>query len=190
MSRNDDLEEVLEALARAEGRDVEDLKADLIRDRLATHGVKGADGPSRAPARPLARTGARALAREERVEFPGSPVVRSERDFEETPAEAQDRWYQEEQELADGVHGWGGQSAGGIFGDGAIATEEYDPMAEQRAERRTATHASAQQAVAVTELTQAVGTLMDRLGLNDPNAGRNILPGMGRRLLGRGRRRR
>ena len=189
MSDSDDLDQVFEALARAEGRDVNELKAELLRDRLQQHSG-AADAPSRAPARPLARTGDRALARDQRVEFPGTPVVRSRRDDEETAAEAQERWYEEEQELADGVHGWGGQSAGGIFGDGAIATEEYDPMAEQRAEKRTATHATAQQAVAVTQLTEAVGTLMDRLGLNDPNAGRNILPGMGRRRLGRGRRRR
>lgn len=108
-------------------------------------------------------------------------------DDEESPADAQERWYREEEELVDGVHGWGGQSAGGIFGDGAIATEEYDPMAEQRAERRTATHAAAQQAVAVTQLTEAVGMLMDRLGA--PRGPGNILPGVGRRQLGRGRRR-
>jgi hypothetical protein len=184
---DDDIDQAFEALARIEGRSVSELKADLLRGRLQEH--SGAD-ERRAPARSLARAGSGALARDKRVEFPGTPVVRSRRDLEESPADAQERWYQEEQELADGVHGWGGQSAGGIFGDGVIATEEYDPMAEQRAERRTATHATAQQAVAVTELTQAVGTLMDRLGLNDPNAGRNILPGMGRRLLGRGRRRR
>jgi hypothetical protein len=189
MSDSDDLDQVFEALAKAEGRDVNELKAELLRDRLQRH-TGAADEPARAPARPLARTEAHALARDQRVEFPGTPVVRSRRDQEETADEAQERWYAEEEELADGIHGWGGQSAGGIFGDGAIATEVYDPAAEQRAEARTNTHVQAQQAVAVTQLTKAVGTIMDRLGLNEPNAGRNILPGVGRKLLGRGRRRR
>jgi hypothetical protein len=188
----DDLERAFEALAAAEGRSVEDLKLDLIRDRLQTH-----TGGSR-PRASAPRRETQLARRSDDPYFPGSPVVRrreeaiqrpeyDDDDGDETPAEAQERWYREEQELPDGVHGWGGQSAGGIFGDGAIATEEYDPMAEQRTERRAATQATAQQAVAVTQLTEAVGLLLERVG--GPRLSGNMLSGMGRRQLGRGRRR-
>lgn len=184
MSGND-LDRALEALAAAEGRSVDELKAELLRERLQRHAGTGA-APARAP---LARRGPSALAREpEEIEFPGSPVVRTTRDDYETSAEAQERWYNEEAELIDGVHGWGGQSSGGIFGDGPIATEEYDPQAEMRAERRTATHAQAQQAVALTQLSRGLEVLMDRLGVPQ-HPSQNILPGVGRRQLGRGRRR-
>jgi len=60
-------------------------------------------------------------------------------------------------------------------------------MAEQRAERRAATQATAHQAVAVTQLTEAVGLLLERVG--GPRLSGNMLPGTGRRQLGRGRRR-
>ncbi len=179
----DDLEHAFEALAAVEGRSVEDLKRDLLRNRLRSHTNDRGDALAR-----VAPSGRLARSREREPDFPGTPVVRPayDDDDDETPTEAQERWYREEQSLVDGVHGWGGQSAGGIFGNSPIATEEYDPEAEMRAEHRTATHAQAQQAVAVTQLTQAVGMLMDRLGV--PQSG-NILPGVGRRQLGRGRRR-
>jgi hypothetical protein len=81
----------------------------------------------------------KAIERHQQREFPGSPVVRYDRDpYGESPAEAQERWYEEEAALLDGVHGLGGQTAGGIFGGSPIATSVYDPEAMARADSRVA----------------------------------------------------
>lgn len=71
----------------------------------------------------------------------GSHLSRRERaddEAEESPAEAKERWYREESELPDGVLSLGGMTGGGIFGEGPVATEGYDPMAHDRGEVRMA----------------------------------------------------
>lgn len=50
---------------------------------------------------------------------------------DETPAEAKERWMQ--QEMADPMGLFsGGASAGGVFGNGPIATDNFDPEAMRR----------------------------------------------------------
>ncbi len=142
MAQDDDFEQALEALARVEGKTVAELKHEMLRER-----VMGARQKDPAPAAivpstgdasaPLARVRRDAIDRHQRQEYPGSPVVRYGRDpYGETAEEAQERWLEEEAMLPDGVHGLGGQSAGGIFGGGAIATSIYDPEAMGRADSR------------------------------------------------------
>ena len=49
----------------------------------------------------------------------------------ETPAEARERWIRQEMNDPNGIYG-GGATSGGVFGDGAIATDHWDPVAVQR----------------------------------------------------------
>jgi hypothetical protein len=93
----------------------------------------------------------------------------------ETPEEAQERWLEEEAELIDGVHGFGGQSAGGIFGEGPIATSVYDPNAEARA----AGKAGGMSNVRVARLLERIEERFDDLD-------KRRLPGPAARRLPRG----
>jgi len=178
MAVDKDLLEALEAIARSEGKSgtevLKELLGDKVRDKLRQE-----------PA-PLARvstgdaSGARrdAIERHNAQEFPGSPVVRYKKDpYSETAAEAQERWIEEETELDDGVLGLGGQTAGGIFGDGAIATDKYDPMAMSRAERRAETSAT-------SRLANILERIEQRMGGSEPP---RRLPGGGHPALGRRR---
>lgn len=138
-----DLEQALEALARSEGKSTKDLVRELVRERIGRGPEPEPEAKSMVHVGTGDASGARRAERAEAIErhhaeeFPGSPVVRYRRDpYAETPAEAQERWLEEEAELPDGVHGIGGQSAGGIFGDAPVATSIYDPMAMARSEGR------------------------------------------------------
>lgn len=51
---------------------------------------------------------------------------------EETAAEAQERWYQQEMNDPDGLFA-GGATMGGVFGEGAVSMANFDPMARSRA---------------------------------------------------------
>src|SRR5258706_5224616 len=107
----------LQELARIEGKTVDEVKRELLRERLL-RGKGGSAEPARparpAPPAPLARASglgdasgaAMARSREEAIqrhhaqEYAGSPVVRYDRDpYNETPEEAQERWYEEEASL-------------------------------------------------------------------------------------------
>lgn len=170
----DDLDEVFDALARAEGKSVAELKREMLRDRLAERPSGDAALVRRQDDRPI------------RYPSTSSPVVRPDYE-EETAEEARERWLEEEAELMDGVHSIGGATAGGIFGSGPIATEVYDPMAEQRGEARINTALQARQAQAIGQLADVVGNIAQRLGMDAPQ---QQLPGPTRRLLEQGRRRR
>lgn len=127
------LKEALEALARHEGKSSSELLSEMMRERI---GRKPGEAPL-ARREPLGRS--EAIRRHDDKDFPQTPVVQYDGDpYGETPEEAKERWLAEEAELLDGVHGFGGQSAGGIFGDGTIATSIYDPGAESRATARAA----------------------------------------------------
>jgi hypothetical protein len=149
MSASDDFEQALQALARIKGTTVEALKQQMLEremgvgsttptpTRRAERGIERLDSGDASGAS-LARVRAEAIERHHAKEFPGSPVVRYRGDHQnETPEEAKERWYEEEADLVDGVHGLGGQSAGGIFGSSPIATSIYDPEAEGRADAKT-----------------------------------------------------
>ena len=158
---SDPLDEALAALARAEGKSVEEMRRELVRDGLKTK-----------------------LARREPEER-GVQAPAADRYAGESPEEAQERWYASEAELHDGVHGFGGQTAGGIFGDGPIATEVYDPNATHRATARAASHiqtrVQVQTAEALGQLSNVVAALAERAGL---------VPQLGRPKRGLLRRRR
>lgn len=171
MALTDEEERAIKELAEIEGRSVEDVKREMLRARL---GLSGSGGPppstthlvrtagtGDASGAALARSRAEAIQQHQAQEFPGSPVVRYRGNEEESPQQAEERWLEEEAELLDGVHGLGGQTGGGIFGDGAIATSIYDPGAMGRADARVGQMAN-------IKLLGLVERLEKRLGPNDP----------------------
>lgn len=188
-----DLEAALEALSRSEGKSTKELLGELLRDRIADRagGEPAAERGRYGGAIVRAGTGDasgayreerdEALARHAAQEFPGSPVVRYRGDHRgETAEEARERWLEEEAELLDGVHGPGGQSAGGIFGDAPIATSLHDPAAMTRSEGRVSQLAN----VKLLQVLDRMDRRMERLeGADDE---RRALPGgRPRRLRGR-----
>jgi len=132
------LTEFMDAL-RAEGvvgEEYEARVAEFIERRKAEQGESSA----------MVRRGSSAVTREAEstgmIPFPASAQdsrlkgtrARIPVDYgDETPAEAEARWRQQEMEDPDGVLSLGGMSAGGIFGGGAVSTDTYDPEARQRA---------------------------------------------------------
>jgi len=172
----DDLEVALKALARREGKSRDELLKELLGDRIKT----ATEGKSTEMTRSgVGETREEAIKRHNANDFPGTAVVSYRQDpYGETPEEARERWLEEEAELIDGVHGFGGQSAGGIFGEGPISTSIYDPGAQQRAMGQMS-------GVGNLRLARVVERLEARL---DQAEGRRALPGPARRRLGRGNR--
>lgn len=87
----------------------------------------------------LEKAAERAADREKKdaiAKRPDSALAEPKPDSRWNDADAAEQWLEEEADLIDGVHGFGGQSAGGIFGDAPIATSVYDPQSVQRAEQR------------------------------------------------------
>ena len=197
MALSDAEEQAIKELAEIEGRSVEDVKRELLRAKL---GLSSSPPPERTPTalarRPgsgdasgadLARVRQEAVQRHQSQEFPGSPVVRYRGDHRnESPEEAQERWFQEESELVDGVHGLGGQSAGGIFGGGAIATSIYDPEAEGRADAKTGQMANIKMLGLIERLEARLTASEAARELPAPQRG-GALPGAATRRLGRGK---
>lgn len=142
---SEDYEEALRALARAENKSVDELRRELEKEALRNRLARRRPDPEPSPPRAIER--------------------RSRRDEEETPEEARERYYEEEAQLIDGVHGFGGQTAGGIFGEGPIATELYDPMAHHRGTARASAHVNIETTRALGELTRTVAALAERVGL-------------------------
>ena len=182
---SEDFDTVVNALARMRGVSPDEIKREMLEKAMGL-GSSAPPPPARTEQRPLARrasTGdasgvslaqsrAEALERHAAEEFPGSPVVRY-RDEEETPAEARERWLEEEAELRDGVHGMGGSTAGGIFGEGPIATNIYDPASHARGDSRESMQVNAKILGVLDRLTQ-------RLDARDAP---HELPGASRRPL-------
>lgn len=194
---SDDFEDALRAIAKVKGISIAELKKEMLDKAIGLGGSEPA--PSRrehstALTRPSfgdASGASRARSREEAIqkhhaqEFPGSPVVRY-RDDHESPEEAQERWYEEEAELPDGVHGLGGSTAGGIFGDAPIATNIYDPGAHSRGDERAGQLAN----VKVLGLLERLERRMDASDAARgalPAGARGTLPGGPTRRLGRGK---
>lgn len=91
------------------------------------------------------------------VQFPTSPQGDGRRPVDyghETPAEAKERWMRQEMSDPGGIFGMGGQSAGGIFGGGAIPTDSYDPEAMHRGVAVAAQHAQAQASIKQLEVME------------------------------------
>lgn len=199
----DDFDQALQALARLKGVPVEQLKREMLEREMGLGGSPPARAPAREAREPsraieraelgdatgsrLARIRADAVERHSAQAFPGSPVVRYDGDDRgETAAEAQERWYEEETELPDGVHGLGGQEAGGIFGSGPIATSIYDPAAMGRADGRMASTATAKLLGVIERLETRLTQAEERAALGSGDA-RGALPGRQSKRLGRGR---
>lgn len=68
----------------------------------------------------------------------GDPIVSVQNDGrgmnygDETPAEAEARWKEQERNDPQGLYSPGGSSGGGIFGAGTISVDDYDPDAVNR----------------------------------------------------------
>jgi hypothetical protein len=102
----------------------------------------------------------------------------------ETAAEAKERWMRQEMSDPQGVFA-GGSSAGGIFGDGAIATDSYDPGAVRRT---VDLRNQAQQAEVQHRTLSVLERVMERLeGGSDNNGPRIGHQGPDPRQLGRRR---
>jgi hypothetical protein len=198
MALSDAEEQAIRELAEIEGRSVEDVKREMLRAKLGLSGAPAQDRTPTALARrpgsgdasgaDLARVRQEAVQRHQSQEFPGSPVVRYRGDHrDESPEEAQERWYEEEAELLDGVHGLGGSTAGGIFGGGPIATNIYDPEAMGRADGRIAQTASIKMLGLVERLEARLTASEAARELPAPQRG-GALPGAATRRLGRGKR--
>jgi hypothetical protein len=166
---SDTFSKVLAALAEHEGKSVEELQNEIVAERLgrsrpAPRAIQPARGPSTGDASGAGLSRREARERHERAPSTGSPVVRYD-DSAETAAEAKERWYEEEAEMVDGVHGLGGSSAGGIFGGGPIATAVHDPEAHQRAESRVS-----------VALTGRMLSVLERLESHLPGGERALPP--------------
>jgi len=194
---SEDFDTVVNAIARMRGVSPEEIRREMLEKAMGL-GAAAPPAPARAEQRPLARrtsTGdasgvslaqsrAEALERHAAEEFPGSPVVRY-RDEEESPAEAQERWLEEEAELRDGVHGMGGSTAGGIFGEGPIATNIYDPASHARGDSRDSMQVNAKILGVLDRLTQRLDARDAPRELTEPS--RRSLGGSPRGRLGIGK---
>lgn len=113
------------------------------------------------------------------IERASSTAIEPKKSERWTDAEVAERWLEEEADLADGVHGIGGQTAGGIFGDHPIATPVYDPSSIQRGEVR------AERRVTIEVLGQLTNELRESREQN-----RKLLEEIARGRLPEARRRR
>jgi hypothetical protein len=193
MSAGDDFEQALQALARIKGTTVEALKQQMLEREMGVGSTAGPAPTRRTEGRAieriesgdasgasLSRVRAEAIQRHQSQEFPGSPVVRYAGDHRnETPEEAKERWYEEEADLLDGVHGLGGSTAGGIFGEGPISTNIYDPSAMGRADGRMSQ-------TATVKLLGVIERLEQRLTASEQRSAGALPPGPGHRRLPRG----
>lgn len=189
MPPKDDFDTAIEAIARLQGKSVDDVKAEMLRSALGSPAPAPPETRTHVLARremgdasgsDLSRMRSEAVQRHHSQEAPGSPVVRYERDpYGETAEQAAERWLEEEAELVDGVHGLGGSTAGGIFGSGPIATNVYDPEAHARGDARIGQMAN-------VKLLGVLDRLAARLDASEP--ARGALPPGARRRLGPGKR--
>jgi hypothetical protein len=132
--------EALRALARAEGKSVEEMARELLRERVG---------------RALTRRSGGGIYDQDIT--PVTPPT--ERDRRETPDQARERWLEEEQRDPTGVLGLGGMTSGGIFGDGAVVLDGYDPVAMARAETRALQMMQARSARLVAQLEERAAAL-------------------------------
>ena len=193
---SEDFDTVVNALARMRGVSPEEIKKEML-EKMMGLGASPPEAPARAEHRlarragsgdasgvSLAQSRAEALERHAAEEFPGSPVVRY-RDEDESPAEAKERWLEEETVYRDGVHGLGGSTAGGIFGEGPIATNIYDPGSQARGDARESQMTNVKILGLVDRLTQRFDARDAAREL--PTASRRPLAGAPRGRLGIGK---
>jgi len=203
MALTDEEERAIRELAEIEGRTVEDVKREMLRAKLGLSGTapeRTERAPNALARRPgsgdasgadLARVREDAIQRHHSQEFPGSPVVRYRGDHaNETASEAAERWYEEEAELPDGVHGLGGSTAGGIFGNGPIATNIYDPEAMGRTDGRVAQQANIKMLGVLERMERRLTAYEEEKAAEQlpPPVRGGALPGAATRRLGRGKR--
>ncbi len=105
---------------------------------------------------------------------------------DETPAEAEMRWRQQEMADPEGIYA-GGSTAGGIFGNDPIATEGYDPGARRRTAEMDHLRASTAEKIVMVKVLNKIA---DKLGIGSDEIS-GLLDGDDagpqRRLPGRGR---
>lgn len=134
MAENDELLLAsIKAIAEKQGKTPEEVLAEMLK----------ASSKKTEPSEPSTALSAPSERGVERYEFKRnsmtSPHLSRERIAmyeNESAAEARERWYAEESMDDGGVLSPGGMTAGGIFGDGVVATEGYDPSSQMRYERR------------------------------------------------------
>ena len=124
----------IKAIAEKQGKTPEEVLAEMLKASSKR------TEPTPEPSTELAAPSERGV---ERYRFPRNSMTsphlsreRIEMYENESAAEARERWFAEESMMDGGVLSPGGMSAGGIFGDGVIATEGYDPAGQMRYEKR------------------------------------------------------
>lgn len=107
--------------------------AELIRKLIEEDGLTPDEATAVAAASVKASRRTASMARTRSNDFPVSAQQYNNGvDYgEETPQEAKERWIQQEMADPNGIYG-GGATAGGVFGDGILATDSYDPGAVSR----------------------------------------------------------
>lgn len=134
-----ELEDALLAVAQQQGRDPNQLLAEILRDQLQSGQQQ--PPPSHAlPAPPAVAHNAQLMPQGHQMpqqapavqmqvpqRYAGVPAPKSEADIEVMLR------YLEAESGPSGVFGDGGMSAGGVFGSAPVATAGYDPGGEQRA---------------------------------------------------------
>jgi hypothetical protein len=123
-------------------------------------------------------TGAIERRRSEEAIFPSSPqtdpgAIRRAVDYgNESKEEARARWLEQEQNDPDGIFG-GGAVSGGIFGEGMIASERYDPEARMRQVRMEESRATAQAQTMQVAILQRMAA---RLGIGEDEIQQLLAP--------------
>lgn len=107
--------------------------AELITMLIEEQGLTEAEAAAVAAASLKAKRGSASLTRNRTNDFPVSAQQYNNGvDYgEETPQEAKERWMRQELEDPNGIYG-GGATAGGVFGDGVVAMDHFDPTAVSR----------------------------------------------------------
>lgn len=107
--------------------------AELINMLIEEEGLTEREAASVAAASLKAKRSSASMARTRPNDFPVSAQQYNNGvDYgEETPQEAKERWMRQEMEDPNGIYG-GGATAGGVFGDGVVISDQYDPTAVSR----------------------------------------------------------
>lgn len=136
-----ELEDALVAVAQQQGRDPNQLLAEILRDQLQSGQQQPAPHALPPQAQPAVSHSAQLMPPGHQMptqapapvqmqvpqRYAGVPAPKSEADIEVMLR------YLEAESGPSGVFGDGGMSAGGVFGSAPVATAGYDPGGEQRA---------------------------------------------------------
>ena len=163
MSKLDDLIQEL-----SDEADLSTEEAEALRDAMAERKRRGQLAKVEQP--------------KQEIDFPSSPQS-GQRGIamygNETPAQAYERWMEQEMHDPEGAYGPGGMTGGGIFGDGSVSMPDYDPNAHRRTEGRVSQMAN-------IKMVQVLERMERRLEASERREAERLLEERKHRRLGRG----